>query len=80
MNDDITADTVMTVPEALRKLRISKATFYRAVKAGEIHAIKFRNRTLVRVDEIERVLSDPTPLSGPPGPSRSTPDNSPRRP
>jgi len=62
MDDDLTADTVYTVPEAIRRLKVSKSTFYRAKRAGQIRTVKFRKRTLVPITEIDRLLTLPTPL------------------
>lgn len=61
MDDDITADTVYTVPEAIRRLKCSKSTFYRAKRAGEIQTVKFRRRTLVPITEVDRILNVPRP-------------------
>jgi excisionase family DNA binding protein len=46
----------VTIAEACELIGIGMTTFYRAVKAGDIHVIKYGSRTLVMRSEIDRFL------------------------
>lgn len=45
-----------SVKDTCSMLSMSRTTFYAAVKAGEMRAVKLGNRTMVHKDEIERFI------------------------
>ena len=52
-----------TVAEVCDALTISRPTFYRLVRDGELHAIKIANRTVVTAQELERFLGSREPAA-----------------
>lgn len=48
---------VHQVNEAAKRLKISRATFYKLVSAGDISPIKVGGRTLVAEEELQRYVS-----------------------
>lgn len=54
----MTDHAYMTIPEVLAALRLSRATYYRLVRAGKIHPRQISpGRVLVPRSEIDRILS-----------------------
>ena len=49
--------TLLTVPETLERLRISRMTFYRLVSAGRIRTVHIGTRTFVTERECEAFLA-----------------------
>lgn len=47
----------MTQPEAAQKLRVSRPTYYRLVRAGQLHPRRVgKGKVLVERAEVERIL------------------------
>jgi excisionase family DNA binding protein len=49
----------VSIREAGRLLRLSRATIYRLINKGKLRAVKCGNRTLVPLDGLRRLLDDP---------------------
>jgi excisionase family DNA binding protein len=47
---------LLTIPEAVVALRISRATLYRLIKDGKLHRAKIGYRSVLRRDEIEALI------------------------
>jgi excisionase family DNA binding protein len=45
-----------TIPEAAYAVGVSRATFYRRVRDGQVKVFKWGGRTLVHGDELQRVV------------------------
>lgn len=43
------------IDEVADKLGVSRATVYRAIQSGELHAFKIRNARRIEAEEIERL-------------------------
>jgi len=52
-----------TIAEVCEALTISRPTFYRLVRDGELHAIKIAGRTVVTADELARFLETREPAA-----------------
>lgn len=52
-----TSTQLLTIPEALRVLRISRSTFYKLAARGDIRTLRLGGRTLVPEREIERLIA-----------------------
>jgi excisionase family DNA binding protein len=53
---------LMSIPEALTALRLSRPTYYRLVRAGRIHPRKITaGRTLVPRTDVDAILKGVTP-------------------
>ena len=48
----------LSIPEAAKRLSISRAHVYNLIDRGEIRRVKLGRRALIPVSEIERVLAD----------------------
>lgn len=53
----------LSIPEAARRMSVSRSTLYRRIWAGEIRVVKFGARTLVPMTELTRWLE--AQLEGP---------------
>lgn len=78
-------DWLLTIPEAVATLRISRSHFFKLKRRGVIETIKLGSRTVVPLREITRLidqaLSSPngTDLSGQPEPTSTSGANSRRQ-
>ncbi|WP_442253496.1 helix-turn-helix transcriptional regulator [Stenotrophomonas pavanii] len=45
------------IPDACRRLSVSRTTLYELIKAGEIRSIKIGTRSLIPEVDLQRVLS-----------------------
>lgn len=52
----LTDASLLTIPEAVSKLRISQRTFFRLMARGEIRKVKIGGRTLIRHSELLRFV------------------------
>jgi excisionase family DNA binding protein len=48
-------EQLRTVPEVARELRVSRETVYRAIRKGELEAVRFGSIIRVRSDTLERI-------------------------
>lgn len=53
-----TDDRLLTIPEAIEKLRISRTHFFRLKRRGEIVGIQLGYRTLIPSREITRLIDE----------------------
>lgn len=51
-------DRLLTIPEAIQKLRISRTHFFRLKRRGEIVGIQLGHRTLIPSREISRLIDE----------------------
>lgn len=51
-------DELLTIPEAIERLRISRTHFLRLKRQGEIVGIRIGHRTLISSREIQRLISE----------------------
>jgi excisionase family DNA binding protein len=58
MVNEVQESPVMTVDEAAKMLRISRATAYEAVRQGEIPVVRYGRRILVPRAALERKLQE----------------------
>jgi len=68
-----TGKRLLLPEETWKRLRISRASFYRLVRRGEIPAVRVGGQLRVPEDELERWLYA-EPSASPAGPSESLPD------
>lgn len=52
------SNRLLTIPEALRALRIGKSSFYKLTAKGEIRTLRLGGRTLVPEREIDRLIRE----------------------
>jgi excisionase family DNA binding protein len=52
-----------SIAEVCEALTISRPTFYRLVRDGELRAIKIAGRTVVTADELDRFLGSREPAA-----------------
>ncbi len=45
------------IPDACRRLSVSRTTLYELIKAGEIRSVKIGSRSLIPEIDLQRVLS-----------------------
>ncbi|WP_124712870.1 helix-turn-helix domain-containing protein [Mycolicibacterium nivoides] len=60
-------DRLLTIPEAIRVLRISRTHFFRLMRQGVIVPMRLGGRTLIPACEIQRLIDEnyrPPPSSG----------------
>lgn len=60
-------DRLLTIPEAIAELRISRSHFFRLLREGVIAPVRLGHRTLIPLREIRRVIAEryhPPPGSG----------------
>lgn len=50
---------LLTIPEACKVLRISRATFYKLVKRGALTLVKVGGKSLVREETIQKLVRGP---------------------
>jgi len=50
------ATTMLTVPEACERLRISKWTLYRLIQAGKLTSVKIGSRRLISLASIAKFI------------------------
>ncbi len=48
-------EQLRTVPEVARELRVSRETVYRAIRKGELEAVRFGSIIRVRCDTLEKL-------------------------
>ena len=48
---------LLSVTEAMKRLNVSKASFYRAVNRGDLTIIKLGGRTLVHPDDLNSIIN-----------------------
>ncbi|WP_301121609.1 helix-turn-helix transcriptional regulator [Mycolicibacterium fortuitum] len=51
-------DQLLTIPEAIQALRISRTHFFRLKRRGEIVGIQLGYRTLIPAREIQRLIEE----------------------
>ncbi|WP_170092322.1 helix-turn-helix domain-containing protein [Mycobacteroides abscessus] len=51
-------DRLLTIPEAIRVLRISRTHFFRLMREGVIVPMRLGHRTLIPQREIHRLISE----------------------
>lgn len=51
-------DALLTIPEAIERLRISRTHFFRLKRRGEIVGIQLGYRTLIPAREISRLIAE----------------------
>lgn len=51
-------DHLLTIPEAISALRISRTHFFRLKRRGEIVGIQLGHRTLIPAKEIQRLIDE----------------------
>lgn len=51
-------DELLTIPEAIERLRISRTHFFRLKRRGEIVGIQLGYRTLIPAREIARLIDE----------------------
>lgn len=51
-------DALLTIPEAIERLRISRTHFFRLKRRGEIVGIQLGCRTLIPAREITRLIAE----------------------
>lgn len=51
-------DRLLTIPEAIEKLRISRTHFFRLKRQGVIVGIQLGHRTLIPSREIQRLIDE----------------------
>lgn len=54
--DEPSAPTMLTVPEACERLRISKWTLYRLIQSGRLTSVKIGSRRLISVSSIAKFI------------------------
>ncbi|EUA41856.1 helix-turn-helix domain protein [Mycobacterium avium subsp. avium 2285 (R)] len=52
------SDQLLTIPEAIRVLRISRTHFFRLMRQGVIVPMRLGHRTLIPAREIQRLISE----------------------
>ncbi|TDZ80145.1 Helix-turn-helix domain protein [Mycobacteroides salmoniphilum] len=57
-NSSTLSDTLLTVPQALEALKISRTHFYRLRGDGKIKTLQLGSRTLVPQREITRLINE----------------------
>ncbi|QQG95893.1 helix-turn-helix domain-containing protein [Mycobacteroides chelonae] len=51
-------DELLTIPEAIERLRISRTHFFRLKRRGEIVGMRLGHRTLIPAREIARLIDE----------------------
>lgn len=51
-------DRLLSIPEAIEVLRISRTHFFRLMRAGVIVPMRLGRRTLIPMREIQRLISE----------------------
>lgn len=51
-------DRLLSIPEAIEVLRISRTHFFRLMRAGVIVPMRLGHRTLIPMREIQRLISE----------------------
>lgn len=51
-------DRLLTIPEAIRVLRISRTHFFRLMRQGTIVPMRLGHRTLIPAREISRLINE----------------------
>lgn len=51
-------DRLLTIPEAIQQLRISRTHFFRLKRQGVIHCMRLGHRTLIPSREIARLIAE----------------------
>lgn len=49
---------VLSIDEARLRLGVSRSTVYRLLEAGEIHAIRIRDRRVIPTAELDRFVTE----------------------
>lgn len=52
------SNQLLTIPEALKALRIGKSSFYKLTAKGRIRTLRLGGRTLVPEREIDRLIRE----------------------
>jgi excisionase family DNA binding protein len=61
-NTQMPADVLLTIPQALDRLKVSRTWIYKMRKQGKIVIVKLGGMSRIRSSEVERLLTHGTEL------------------